>query len=145
METWVLFINGDYNMGQTKFSFGSCTFDHLIKADTFKITPNARQDLDSYRDTNGLLHRNALSHTATIVEFDTVPMWDTKFSAMMSAITSSYTNANERCGTGSYFDEEYQTSKTGTFYLDSNFQVSVKQQWGSKTLYDSCHFKFVEY
>lgn len=132
-------------MGQTKFSFGSCTFDHLIKAETYKITPNARQDLDSYRDTNGLLHRNALAHTATIVEFDTVPMWDSKFSSMMSAITSSYTNPNERDGTATYFDEESQTSKTGHFYLDSNFQVSVLQQWGSKTLYDSCHFKFVEY
>lgn len=145
METWVLFINGDYNMGQTKFSFGSCTFDHLIKADTFKISPNSRQDLDSYRDTNGLLHRNALSHTATVVEFDTIPMWDTKFSAMMNAITSSYTNYNERSGTGTYFDEENQTTKSGNFYLDSNFQVAIKQQWGDRTLYDSCHFKFVEY
>lgn len=132
-------------MGQTKFSFGSCTFDHLIKAETFKITPNARQDLDSYRDTEGVLQRNALAHTATIVEFDTVPMWDSKFSSMMSAITSSYTNVNERDGTATYFDEETQTSKTGHFYLDSNFQVSVMQQWGNRTLYDSCHFKFVEY
>lgn len=132
-------------MGQTKFSFGSCTFDHLIKAETFKITPNARQDLDSYRDTEGVLQRNALAHTATIVEFDTVPMWDSKFSSMMSAITSSYSNVNERDGTATYFDEENQTTKTGHFYLDSNFQVSVMQQWGNRTLYDSCHFKFVEY
>ncbi len=132
-------------MGQTKFSFGSCTFDHLIKAETFKITPNARQDLDSYRDTEGVLQRNALAHTATIVEFDTVPMWDNKFSSMMSAITSSYSNVNERDGTATYFDEENQTTKTGHFYLDSNFQVSVMQQWGNRTLYDSCHFKFVEY
>lgn len=132
-------------MGQTKFSFGSCTFDHLIKAETFKITPNARQDLDSYRDTEGVLQRNALAHTATIVEFDTVPMWDNKFSSMMSAITSSYSNVNERDGTATYFDEENQTTKTGHFYLDSNFQVSILQQWGNRTLYDSCHFKFVEY
>lgn len=132
-------------MGQTKFSFGSCTFDHLIKAETFKTTPNARQDLDSYRDTEGVLQRNALSHTATIVEFDTVPMWDNKFSAMMNAITSSYSNINERDSTATYFDEENQTTKTGHFYLDSNFQVSVMQQWGNRTLYDSCHFKFVEY
>ena len=132
-------------MGQTKFSFGSCTFDHLIKAETFKITPNARQDLDSYRDTEGVLQRNALAHTATIVEFDTRPMWDNDFSAMMNAITSSYSNVNERDGTATYFDEENQTTKTGHFYLDSNFQVSVMQQWGNRTLYDSCHFKFVEY
>lgn len=131
-------------MGQTRFSFG-CTFDHLIKADTYKITPNARQDLDSYRDTEGVLHRNALAHTATIVEFDTVPMWDSQFNSMMSAITSHYSSAVERKGTASYYDEENRTTKTGTFYLDSNFQVSVKQQWGNKVLYDSCHFKFVEY
>ena len=114
-------------MGQTRFTFG-CNFDHLIKADTYKITPNARQDLDSYRDANGLLHRNALTHTATIVEFDTIPMWDTKFSEMMNAVVVNYTNYVERCGTGSYYDEENRTTKTGTFYLDSNFQVSIKQE-----------------
>ncbi len=131
-------------MGQTKFSFGSA-FDHLIKADSYKITPNARQDLDSYRDTEGVLQRNALAHTATIVEFDTVPMWDTQFSAMMNAITSHYSSVPERKGTATYFDEENQVSATGTFYLDSNFTVNIKQQWGARTLYDSCHFKFVEY
>lgn len=131
-------------MGQTRFTFG-CDFDHLIKADTYKITPNARQDLDSYRDANGLLHRNALSHTATIIEFDTVPMWDTKFTAMMNAVVGNYTNYAERCGTATYYDEENRQSTTGTFYLDSNFQVSIKQEWGSRVLYDSCHFKFVEY
>ena len=144
METWVSFYE-DEKMGQSKFSFGSCTFDHVIKADSFKITPNARQDLDSYRDTEGVLQRNALSHTATIVEFDTIPMWDTKFSSMMTSVSSSYINSNERDANCSYFDEEYQTSGTGHFYLDSNFQVSIKQQWGNRTLYDSCHFKFVEY
>lgn len=132
-------------MAQSLFSFGQCSFANVIKADSYKITPNARQDLDSYRDTEGLLHRNALAHTATIVEFDTIPMWDTNFNAMMSAVKNSYINVSERDANCSYFDVENQTTKTGHFYLDSNFQASIKQQWGTKILYDSCHFKFVEY
>ena len=132
-------------MGQNRFTISGCNFDHLIKADSYKITPNARQDLDSYRDTEGVLHRNALSHTATIVEFDTVPMWESDFNSMMSGLTGAYSSAIERKVTASYYDEENRTTKTGTFYLDSNFQVSIKQQWGNHVLYDSCHFKFVEY
>lgn len=132
-------------MGQNRISIGSLTFDHLIKADSYQITPNARQDLDSYRDTEGVLHRNALAHTATIIEFDTVPMWDTEFNAMMSSLTTAYSSAVERKVTITYYDEENRISTSGTFYLDSNWQVKIKQQWGTKVLYDSCHFKFVEY
>ena len=132
-------------MAQSLFSFGQCSFANVIKADSYKITPNARQDLDSYRDTEGLLHRNALAHTATIVEFDTIPMWDTNFSAMMASLQGSYISWVERDGNCTYYDPELRTTTTGHFYLDSNFQVSIKQQWGTRKLYDSCHFKFVEY
>lgn len=129
------------------FTFGGCNFDHLIKADSYNITPNARQDLDSYRDADGVLQRNALSHTATIVEFDTIPMWDNKMSALLSSLSDQYkdTNYNERKATCSYFDPESGGMKSGVFYLDSNFKVSIKQVWGGRKLYDSCHFKFVEY
>lgn len=132
-------------MAQSLFSFGNCNFANVIKADSYRITPNARQDLDSYRDASGILRRTALEHSATIVEFDTIPMWDNKYNAMMSSLTGSYINSNERDANCTYWDTENLTTKTGHFYLDSNYQASIKQQWGNKILYDSCHFKFVEY
>lgn len=127
------------------FKFGLCSFAHLIKADSFNITPNARQDMDSYRDADGVLQRNALSHTATIIEFDTIPMWDDNFHALMSSMSSQYINENERDANCTYYDVENGLSKTGHFYLDSNFKATIKQVWNGKVLYDSAHFKFVEY
>lgn len=130
---------------QGLFTFGSCDFSHKIKADSYNITPNARQDMDSYRDADGLLHRNALNHTATIVEFDTIPMWDKDMQPLLSALSGSYQNYNERDAIASYFDPESGGMKSGHFYLDANFKASIKQVWGGRILYDSCHFKFVEY
>lgn len=42
------------------FTFGSADFSNLIRAGSYKINPNSRQDLDSYRDADGVLHRTAL-------------------------------------------------------------------------------------
>lgn len=125
------------------FTFGGASFANRIKADSYNITPNARQDMDSYRDADGVLQRNALQHTATIIEFDTIPMWSNKFHALMGSI--HYINEYERDAMCSYYDPETGTTKTGHFYLDSNFKVSIKQVWGNMILYDACHFKFVEY
>lgn len=127
------------------FKFGLCSFANSIKADSYNVTPNARQDMDSYRDADGVLQRNALQHTATIIEFDTIPMWSTNFHSLMSAMSGQYINDYERDANCTYYDPEYGTTKTGHFYLDSNFKVTIKQVWGNNILYDSCHFKFVEY
>ena len=43
----------------------------LIAFGTFSITPNQRQDLNSYRDSTGYLHRNVLPHKITKIEFTT--------------------------------------------------------------------------
>lgn len=133
-------------MSDILFKFGHCSFAKKIKADSYSITPNARQDMDSYRDADGVLRRNALQHTASIIEFDTIPMWESQFNALMTSMRAQYLNSNERDANCTYFDPETGTvGKTGHFYLDSNFKVSIKQVWGGKILYDSCHFKFVEY
>lgn len=127
------------------FKFGTCSFANKIKADSYNITPSARQDLDSYRDADGVLRRNALSHSATIIEFDTIPMWSTDFESLMSSMTSNYINVNERDANCTYYNVESGSTETGHFYLDANFKATIKQVWGSMKLYDSAHFKFVEY
>lgn len=58
-EGWLLKING-------------IVFpNRLIAFESYKITPNQIMDLDPYRDADGVLHRNALPHTATSIEFST--------------------------------------------------------------------------
>ena len=128
---------------------GGCDFHGFIKADTLEITPNARIDFDSYRDATGVLHRNAQSHTATVIEFDTIPMFSVQFSALINNLKSQYINYNERDAQCSYFDPETNQTKTGHFYLDSNWKVSVYASWKisdqDMILYNPVHFKFVEY
>ena len=58
-EGWILKINGEI--------FPNC----LIALESYDCTPDQIMDLDPYRDGMGELHRNALPHTATSIEFST--------------------------------------------------------------------------
>lgn len=127
------------------FTFGSADFSKKIKAESFKITPNARQDLDSYRDADGLLHRTALNHTATVIEFDVIPMREGEMRGLLDSMTSSYINYNERDAQCSYFDPETGTMKSGHFYLDSNLSFGYYGVFDGEIQYSETHFKFVEY
>lgn len=44
-----------------------------IRAETYKVTKYG-QDLDSYTDADGILHRNPLVHWVPKVEFETTPL-----------------------------------------------------------------------
>lgn len=130
----------------TLFKFGSAVFDDFIKYDGYDITPNARQDLDSYRDADGELQRNALKHTATTIEFDTYAMWDTKFDPLVASMVNSYINYNERDAMCEYYDPETRQMKTGHFYLDSNWKPKiVRKLKNGRIFYGQTHFAFVEY
>lgn len=127
------------------FKFGNLIFDDYIKYDGYDPTPNARQDLDSYRDADGILQRNALVHTSTGIEFDTYAMWSSKFDQMIDAMVASYINYNERDAMCEYYDFETHKTKTGHFYLDSNWKPKVVRKVGDDIFYGETHFKFVEY
>lgn len=127
------------------FKFGTADFAGLIRAGSFKINPNSRQDLDSYRDADGVLHRTALAHTATVVEFDVKRLRESELRPLMDAIVASYINYNERDAQCEYFDPETGQVKTGHFYIDSNLSFSLYAIWDGENVYNETHFKFVEY
>ena len=61
-----------------------------ISAESYSAYRNI-QDLDSYRDGNGKLHRTALSHVPNKVEFETRNMLTNKqFTDLMSNIQKNY-------------------------------------------------------
>lgn len=130
------------------FTFGSADFSNLIRAETYEIAPCSRQDLDSYRDAQGILRRTALEHTATVIEFDIKMIHENQMAELMNAIHSSYINYYERDAMCTYFDPETNSMKSGHFYIDSNLKFSLYAVWdeahGGK-LYNETHFKFVEY
>lgn len=123
-------------------------FDDVIKHDTYKIIPSARQDVDSYRDANGLLHRNTVEHTATTITFQTIPLHKDKMNALMAHVYRiaekpelkfhiRYINPLK----GGAIDE-------GDFYLGANhptFQVYWAINDADDILWNVTEFKFIEY
>lgn len=85
-----------------------------IRAETYSITVNG-QDLESYRDANGILHRNALSNFAPKIEFE-IP-FGTKFGSFMENVRSRYTNATEKKVNATIYLPEYDKYVTHDFYL----------------------------
>ena len=125
--------------------FGSDTFDlKYIFKDSYSVTPDRRQDLDPYRDANGKLHRNVVSHYATTITFQTKPMWNSELDAMMSFIRSHFENSAEKKLDITYFNPLTNGYSRGDFYMpDIAFPIHMID--GNRILYSSVQLEFIEY
>ncbi len=116
-----------------------------IKADSYKVVPNRRQDLDPYRDANGNLHRNTLSHTATTISFETKPMWNSDFATFMALLRNNYSNTLEKKISVTYYCPDLDSYKTGTFYVpDVEYSIYMIKD-GTKILYNPVTIELIEY
>lgn len=112
-----------------------------MKLESYQSSPDQRQDLDSYRDANGLLHRNVLSHTATKIEFETPYMYNFQMRELLDGIKRNLTDVNARNITLMYYNEETDTYKTGEFYMPG----TMTYEHYNKDIYAPCRFAFIEY
>lgn len=129
----------------TLLSFGDYNIPmKFIKYDTYVITPNIRLDIDSYRDADGILRRNALKHTTTKIEFETPALHELEMDELMQNIRSQYMNPNEKNAICSYYDPENGIYKSGEFYMpDFKFKIySVSNGW---IIYRPLRLAFIEY
>ena len=117
-----------------------------IRYETYKVTPNQRMDYNSTRDSTGVLHRTALSHTSTKVEFNTRRLSNTDMEALISLLRAAWTNTLERKLTLYYYDPENFTYKTGTFYMpDIEFTITNVDTAHNKIMYAETRIAFIEY
>lgn len=134
-----------FNGSLIKLSGDNFPLQYVFK-ESYKVTPNRRQDLDPYRDANGLLHRNTLSHTATTITFQTKPMWNDEFDTMMSFIRTRYTNSLEKKLHITYFSPDINDYKTGYFYVpDVEYNMDLVDTTRRKIFYLSTTLEFIEY
>ena len=134
-----------FNGSLIKLSGDNFPLQYVFK-ESYKVTPNRRQDLDPYRDANGLLHRNTLSHTATTITFQTKPMWNDEFDTMMSFIRTRYTNSLEKNLHITYFSPDINDYKTGYFYVpDVEYNLDLVDTTRRKIFYLSTTLEFIEY
>jgi hypothetical protein len=107
---------------------------------TYKCSINT-QDLDSYRDADGLLHRNVLPHQAAKLEFETPYMTNTDFRSLISNIRRNMTNLVARDVQLQYYDEESDSYKSGTFYMPGTMEYTLF----NKNIHEPTRIAFIEY
>lgn len=125
---------------------GNYTFPpEYIIYKTFKPVRSV-QDLDAYRDANGVLHRSALEHNIYKTEFQTRPMTNHEYDSIMNNIRSRYTNAQERrVQIDLYVPETGQYTGLIDAYLPDP-EVTIQEIIDDTTLkYEPITFKFISY
>lgn len=105
---------GDYEVPTDKF----------IRAQSYKVTLSV-QDLDSYRDANGKLHRTALEHRVNKIEFETRNMLtNTEMAELMKGIANNYTVPAERRFVGTFYVPEIDDYISQDMYMsDPSFPI----------------------
>jgi len=99
------------------------------------------QDLDSYRDADGLLHRNVLPHIAYKAEFETPIMTNRQYRTFINNIKANLLDATETDVTLTYYDDWSGTYKTGHFYIVGTLEFTHF----NKKIYQPMRIAFVEY
>lgn len=116
-----------------------------ISLTSYVSTPNQRQDLDSYQDSQGFLHRNTLNHKRSKLEWNTPPMVERELKALQDLLESGIINANERKLKIVHYCFDTHTYETGTFYMpDITFTPLLIRPNGEMVL-DKVRLAFIEY
>ena len=115
-----------------------------IKAESYSITPNQRMESEAKRSVTGVLHRSTVSHTASKIEINTVPMTNSELNTMLTLIKNVWTSTAERKLTLYYYDMETDSYKTGDFYMP-DIQYPISRVSGNTIYYDSIRLAFIEY
>nr|DAL89007.1 MAG TPA: hypothetical protein [Caudoviricetes sp.]DAN32376.1 MAG TPA: hypothetical protein [Caudoviricetes sp.]DAZ08195.1 MAG TPA: hypothetical protein [Caudoviricetes sp.] len=114
-----------------------------IKEKTYKGYVSV-QDLDSYRDANGLLHREALSHVPIKCEFETIPLNNEQYEQIMDMIRRNYINELERKVTITAFILEYNGYVTQDAYM-AEPQPQIQTIKDNKIQYAPLRIAFIGY
>lgn len=101
------------------------------------------QDLESYTDANGYLHRNAVSLKALKVEFDTPAMMtNTQFADLMDNISGQFTISKARQCEITAFIPEYNGYVTQTGYM-ADFTPEIYGILDGTIYYNACRLAFI--
>lgn len=115
-----------------------------ISCQTYKVTRSI-QDLNSYRDSNGELHREALRHTLEKVEFETVPkLYGNEMGKLIKGISDNYIIAGERKVLATVFIPEINDYVTREMYVP-DIQFAIDDATQTDIRYGSSKITFIAY
>lgn len=118
--------------------------DKYIKADSYSVTRQI-QDLDSYRDADGVLHRTALEHVPIKVDFETPAMLtNSQFSKLMANISANYIVPSERKVTATVYVPELDDYITQDMYIP-DIQASIYGNYEGVIHYNAIRIALIGY
>lgn len=101
--------------------FGSVILPNsFLLADGWKSKPNQRVEIDAYRDANVLLHRETSENYKTQLTFNVRSMnllEKMAFTEVINQATVSMADKKQRRVTVTYWNDEINDYKQGTFYI----------------------------
>ncbi len=116
----------------------------LIRAETYSVFKSVT-DLDSYVDASGYLHRNALSHIANKVEFETIPMLtDRQFADLMNNLYSQMSSTLERKAEVTCYIPETDSYVTQDMYMP-DIKPTLYYADAEKIQYNQIRLAFIGY
>lgn len=122
---------------------GNYTIPHKYIGPGYKPVLNG-QDMDSYRDANGYLHRNALEHSVPKIDFNTPYLYEYQFNELMAGIRSNFINDVEKnvsCSVYIPFLDDYVSCEM--YLVDP--EPSIYAVWGNRIIYNQTRIAFVAY
>lgn len=115
-----------------------------IAAESYKVAVHG-QDLDSYRDANGVLHRTALENVAPKAEFTTPAMRTNKeFADFMANIRKNYINATEKKASVTLYIPELDKYVTQDMYVP-DIEPEMYSAIGDVIRYKAVRIAFIGY
>ena len=94
-----------------------------MKQDSYSVVVNT-QDLDSYQDANGVLHRTVLEHSQIKIEWNFPFSTNTFLQELLEIFRGIWGNSKERKTECTVYVPEWDSYYSGTFYMpDPKFQV----------------------
>lgn len=115
-----------------------------MRAETYAVLKSG-QDLDSYRDADGKLHRNALEHTLAKVEFETPPLrTNTEMAEFLKNIQDNYTDEIEKKVSATVYIPEDDKYVTQDMYIP-DIQFNIYSANEKEIKYKGTRIAFIEY
>lgn len=117
----------------------------LMQWDTYKGTPNQREEIKAYRDDNSRdLTRITADGKKTKFEFKTRPLWLEDRAFIQNWLETNFDDSEQRKISLRYWDDEELVYKTGTFYIP-NIDYSIIKITDDNIKYKEIQFTFIEY
>lgn len=122
---------------------GHTISNDMIRAETYAVYVNT-QDLDSFVDADGILHRNVLEHTAIKCEWNTPVCNQAQMQEFLGILRDVWGNSPERKAICEVYVPELDEYRIGTFYMP-DIKPVIRQATDTNIVYNETRFALIEY